>query len=119
MKLYVVTLRIKATNEYTGTDILNRDLKILRVLILILIIFLISLLLLLKKIRSISDAPPGKLTSDQIKYGIPDLTTDSINKMESRIHAFYRLLGLPVVAGSNSYNPGLVLYLQLPIPRTT
>lgn len=58
------------------------------------------------KIRSISDAPAGKLQSSQVQAGISDQAVDPVNKLESRLHAFYRLLGLPVVAGTNYYNSG-------------
>lgn len=60
----------------------------------------------IEQIRSICDAPAGKLQSSQSKFGVTDLAVDPVNKMESRLHAFYRLLGLPVVAGGNCYNPG-------------
>lgn len=58
------------------------------------------------KIRSIAEAPPGKLQANQKQKGIAELKVDPVNFLESRIHAFYRLLGLPVVAGSKFYNPG-------------
>lgn len=58
------------------------------------------------KIRSIAEAPPGKLQSNQKQRGIAELKVDPVNFLESRLHAFYRLLGLPVVAGSKFYNPG-------------
>lgn len=58
------------------------------------------------KIRSIAEAPSGKLQSNQKQKGIAELKVDPVNFLESRIHAFYRLLGLPVVAGSKFYNPG-------------
>lgn len=58
------------------------------------------------KIRSIAEAPSGKLQSNQKQKGIAELKIDPVNFLESRIHAFYRLLGLPIVAGSKFYNPG-------------
>lgn len=58
------------------------------------------------KIRSIAEAPPGKLQSNQKQKGIAELKVDPVNFLESRLHAFYRLMGLPVVAGSKFYNPG-------------
>lgn len=58
------------------------------------------------RVRSIAEAPPGKLQSNQREKGLSDLKVDPINFMESRVHAFYRFLGLPVVGGSSFYNPG-------------
>lgn len=60
----------------------------------------------IEKIRSISQAPPGKLQSNQRLTGVTELNIDAINKLESRLHAFYRMLGLPVVGGNGFYNPG-------------
>ncbi len=57
-------------------------------------------------IRSIAEAPKGKLQTNQKEKGITDLKIDPINFMESRGHAFYRLLGLPVIGGDSFYNPG-------------
>lgn len=38
---------------------------------------------------------------------IREIKVDPVNLLESRVHAFYRLLGLPVVAkNGNHYNPG-------------
>ena len=56
------------------------------------------------KIRSIASPAPGIL-----KMAAKDIPSPSVNTtklMESRPHAFYRLLGLPVVAGTEFYNPG-------------
>lgn len=58
------------------------------------------------RIRSIAEAPQGKLQSNQKQKGITELRIDPLNFLESRLHAFYRLLGLPVVAGGKFYNPG-------------
>lgn len=66
------------------------------------------------KIRSIAEAPQGNLSSNYKKNGITDLKTDPNNYMESRVHAFYRLLGLPVVSGNSFYNPGFN-----PIPKNS
>lgn len=58
------------------------------------------------KIRSIAEAPPGKLQANQKQRGIAELKVDPVNFLESRVHAFYRLLGLPIVAGNKFYNSG-------------
>ena len=49
-------------------------------------------------ISSSSTAPPAST---------PNTTTPTISAQESRCHAFYRVLGLPVIASDNTfYNPG-------------
>lgn len=58
------------------------------------------------KIRSIAEAPPGRLQSNQKQNGINELNVNPVNFLESRVHAFYRLLGLPIVANEKFYNPG-------------
>lgn len=58
------------------------------------------------KIRSIAEAPTGRLQSNQKQHGIKELKVNPVNFLESRVHAFYRLLGLPVVANDKFYNPG-------------
>lgn len=62
------------------------------------------------KIRSIAEAPAGKFQSNQKQKGIAELKIDPTNFLESRVHAFYRLLGLPIVAGNKFYNPGFNPY---------
>lgn len=66
------------------------------------------------RLRSFAESPEGKLTKEVRKGGIPDLKVDPINPLESRAHAFYRMLGLPVVSGTNYYNPGFN-----PLPQQT
>lgn len=56
------------------------------------------------RIRSIAEPPKGQNQTTQGK--IENLNVDAIKKMESRAHAFYRMMGLPVVGGSSYYNPG-------------
>lgn len=58
-------------------------------------------------IRSIAEAPKDQNQSNQSSIqAIQNLTVDSVKGMESRVHAFYRMLGLPVVGGTAYYNPG-------------
>lgn len=58
-------------------------------------------------LRSIAEPPKDQNQSNQSEpQAIQNLSVDAINGTESRIHAFYRLLGLPVVGGTSFYNPG-------------
>lgn len=66
----------------------------------------------IERIRSISQAPPGKFQSNQKQVGISNLKIDPVNSLESRCHAFYRMMGFPVLGGGNFYNPGFS-----PIPK--
>lgn len=63
-------------------------------------------ILVIDNIRSIAESPPGGLQSNSNQVGIAKLKVDPLNYLESRIHAFYRLLGLPIVTGDKFYNPG-------------
>ncbi len=63
-------------------------------------------ILVIDNIRSIAESPPGGLQSNSNQIGIAKLKVDPLNYLESRIHAFYRLLGLPIVTGDKFYNPG-------------
>lgn len=59
------------------------------------------------QIRSIAEAPKNLPQSSQnTPAAISNLKVDPVNFLESRTHAFYRLLGLPVVGGNSFYNPG-------------
>jgi hypothetical protein len=40
------------------------------------------------------------------KTDFKNLNVDAVRPLESRCHAFYRMLGFPVVAGNDFYNPG-------------
>lgn len=55
-------------------------------------------------IRSIALPPVGILKMSP--QNTPDSTINTVRPAESRAHAFYRFLGLPVVGGSSFYNPG-------------
>lgn len=58
-------------------------------------------------LRSIAEPPKDQNQSNQSDpQAIQNLSVDAINGTESRIHAFYRLLGFPVVGGTSFYNPG-------------
>jgi hypothetical protein len=61
----------------------------------------------IEQIRSIAEAPKQlPQSSKNTPAAISNLKVDPVNFLESRAHAFYRLLGLPVVGGSSFYNPG-------------
>lgn len=58
-----------------------------------------------------STSPPGNKSNnsitESIKNDFRDLQIDTLRPLESRTHAFYRMIGLPVVgSGSSFYNPG-------------
>lgn len=57
--------------------------------------------------RSIAEAPSEFQQGNQKNpQAISNLKIDTVNYMESRVHAFYRMLGLPIVADQLFYNPG-------------
>ena len=61
------------------------------------------------KARPAINQPGNKKNTgtESIKNDFKDLQIDNIRPLESRAHAFYRMLGLPVVGSENSfYNPG-------------
>lgn len=62
------------------------------------------------KARPATSAPGNKNNSsitENIKNDFRDLQVDTLRPLESRAHAFYRMLGLPVVGSDTAfYNPG-------------
>lgn len=58
-------------------------------------------------LRSIAQAPPGYLQSNNKKDILANLKINATKPLESRVSAFYRMLGLPVVDKNGGYyNPG-------------
>lgn len=53
-----------------------------------------------------SFAQPGSATTGAGDGALKDMKQDNIRPMESRTHAFYRFIGLPVATADGFYNPG-------------